>query len=182
MKLLLGDIIIQNNYLTVVGFILFILFIFLYILSPILWLFWRLKKLTKGLQKLSRFETLKHLTEYYKLSFLVSSFCFTLFMTVFLLGIFEFNRRILETISEVNYIITKLIDANSHQSVLAQICTFMIEKEMNMSCLSLLEEFVLVGTGLVTLNITALLVIAIDIFLMYMIVIKLQSKYKKGKT
>ena len=74
----LNDIVQDNHFITHILCILFILYAF----SPSFYLSWKIRKITRGLQKLSRLETLKILTEHHKLSFLILFFFFiSLFIT-----------------------------------------------------------------------------------------------------
>ena len=130
------------------------------------------------MQKLSYLETLKSLTEYYKLSSLVYVFFFTSFLTFLSLpGLMVLNPKILEVIAEINYMIKGKIDITVSKSVISQVCVFFVKKGGD--CLDILGDFLLVGTSLITINMFTLFVMIVNIFLGYMVIIKFQNKYKK---
>ena len=170
------DQIIQSHDLAIIGLALFTL---LSIFSPIFWFHWKIKKLTKGLQKLSRSETLKSLAQHHKLSHLLCGFSFLTFL-IFFSSLPTVNQKFLEITAQANYLTIKYVDFTSSKSLISQICALILEKKGE-DCLDILRLFFLAGTGLITLNMLILTCIIINFIFGYMIILKLQNKYKRGK-
>ena len=144
---------VQNSYFIIATRILFILYAF----SPGFWLNWKIKKPTKGLQKLSRLKAWKGLSEYHNLSSLILSLLFISFFITLPLSwiMLTINQSFLATLMEI-------IPVAIAKTELISLTFLMI-------------------IGLIIGNIALLNSIIGTISLGYMTFIKLQNKYRKEK-